>query len=240
MDDFWGVTVLLIIILTVFVAFVLRLTVYYKKYHLVRHEKTLLSARLGELKSGDVVLFIGHTHGLTNSLFTGDLYSHSGMVVRARDGGLALTESTIDSLPAPRTGVEEPMAYGAQTTPLVYRLKHYTGSAFLMPLAEPLSEAQEDVLRERARGSAPYPGVGHMLKALAGIGSHDRARHCMQHVAWLLDGMGLAPEGGSLLETGFFGSSRAVTGLPGKPLGPGGANTYGPIRELLYDLEPGP
>ena len=241
MDEFWGITILLFIVLTIFVAFVLRLTFYYKKYHLVRHEKARLSDRLAGLKSGDVILFIGHTHGLTNSLFTGDLYTHSGMVVR--DGGeLFLTESTIDSLPDPLTGVEESLPHGSQVNPLLYRLKHYPGMLFLMPLAKPLSGALEDILRKRAEAETPYPSMGQMLKAVFRISTHSRARHCMQHVAWLLDEMGLTPEalaaaGDPLLETGFFRSSREVTTLPGKPLGLEGGNIYGPVCELLYDLE---
>jgi len=227
MDEFWGVTVLLFIILALFVAFLVRVTSYHAKYRLVRHDRARLTSRAPTLKSGDIVLFIAHTHGFTNSLFTWDLYSHAGMVVQL-ENGLYLSESTADFFPR-----------SSRNSPLYHRLKHYPGMVFLMQLEQPLTPEQEGVLRERAKLSVPYPSVGQMLKAVLRFPVHQQARHCMQHVAWLLDGMGLTPvylSRKTLLETGFFGSSRAVTSLPGKPLGDG-SNRYGKTVELLNDLD---
>jgi len=241
MDEFWGITILLFIILTIFVAFVVRIMTYYKKYHLERHEKTRLSDRLAELKSGDIILFIGHTHGLTNSLFTSDLFTHSGMVVRDGDQ-LFLSEATVDSQPDPSTGEEEPMVQASQLSPLLPRLKQYPGMMFLMRLQNPLTEAQKETLLDRADVVTPYPTLFQMLKAICRLNTHTYSRHCMQHVAWLLDELRLTPKplartGDTMLEMGFFRTSRAVTTLSGKPLGYDGENMYGPIRELLYDLD---
>lgn len=239
MNEFWGVTALLFIILTVFMAFIIRVMKYYSKYHLVRHDKARMTDRMPVLKSGDILLFIGHTHGFTNSLFTSDLYTHAGMVVKIGDG-FYLSEATLDSLPDPVTGEERRLPESSQLNLLHPRLKSYPGMIFLMPLERALSERQEDVLRERARVETPYPGLVHMLKALFRLPSHDRARHCMQHVAWLLDELGLTPErrlarGQTFLEVGFFDSSRAITTLPGEPLA--GGNRYGEIVQLLCDLD---
>ena len=79
-------------------------------------------------------------------------------------------------------------------------------------------------------------------KAMFSLPVHKKARHCMQHVAWLLDEMGLTPDdlaekGDTLLGTGFFRSSREVTTLPGRSLGPGGTNAYEPVYELLFDVD---
>lgn len=240
MDDFWGITTLLFIILTLFVAFIVRVMVYYKKYHLVRHERVRMTDRFGTLKSGDIILFIGHTHGFTNSLFTGDLYTHSGMVVEL-GGELFLSEATVDSLPNPVTGEEEGLPETAQVNPLMPRLKHYPGMLFLMQLKRRLTPSQEAILRERILEETPYPSMVQMIKAIFCIPVHRKARHCMQHVAWLLDEMGLTPDdlaenGDTLLGTGFFHSSRVVTTLPGRALGPGGTNAYGPVYELLFDV----
>lgn len=237
MNEFWGVTILLFIVLTVLAAIMIRIMSYYREYHLVRHERALLSGRT--LKSGDIILFVAHTHGLTNSLFTWDLFSHAGVVVEI-EGGLWLSESTVDSLPDAQ-GEEEILPQGSQLNRLLRRLKHYPGMAFHMPLEKPLTPSQEETLVARAREWVPYPSMLQMLGAVFRIPVHRWARHCMQHVAWLLDELGLAPgelaeRGRTLLSTGFFGSSRAVSGLSGKPLG-GGANRYGDIVELLYDLD---
>lgn len=241
MDDFWGITILLSIILTLFVAVIVRAMSYYSKYHLVRHEKVRMTDRYASLKSGDIILFIGHTHGFANSLFTGDLYTHSGMVVEV-DGELFLSEATVDSLPNPITGEEEGLPESSQVNPLLPRLKHYPGMLFLMPLEHPLAPKQEAVLRERILVETPYPGMVQILKAIFRFPVHREARHCMQHLAWLLDEMGLTPtrlaeKGDKLLETGFFRSSREVTTLPGKPLGADGRNAYGPVLELLFDAD---
>ena len=238
MNEFWGVTILLFIILAALVTMIVRLTTYHKEYHLVRHDKACLSERLSTIKSGDIILFIAHTHGLTNSIFTWDLYSHSGIVVEI-DGELYVSESTVDSLPD-ATGKELTLPQSSQINPLLRRLKHYPGMTFLMQLETPLTLAQEAVLRERAQERVPYPSMLQMLQAIFRIPVHKKARHCMQHVAWLIDEVGLTPDyqaekGKTLLESGFFASSRAVTSLPGKSLG-GGANQYTKIVQLLYDL----
>jgi len=241
MDEFWGVTVLLLFVIIVMVAVVVRVTTYFRLTTSQHHERVLLSDRVGGLKSGDVLLFIRHTHGFTNSVFTLDLYSHAAMVLRGVDGELLLTEATTDTISNPETGEDKPIALESQINPLRHRLDTYPGAVFLMPLEEPLSPAQEAVLRERAAVVTPYPGLSHMVAALFRVPSHGRARHCMQHVAWLLDGMQLTPRdsaaaGGTLLETGFFRSSRVVTTLPGRPLGPGGDNAFAAPRELVNDL----
>lgn len=242
MDDFWGVTILLFIILTICVASILRVMAYYQKYHLVRHKRVRMTDRLGTLKSGDIILFIGHTHGFTNSLFTGDLYTHIGMVVGI-GGEFFLSEATLDSLPNPVTGEEEGLPSASQVNPLMHRLKHYPGMLFLMQLEDPLTPEQEALLREGALVETPYPSmVQMMLQAVFRLPVHEKARHCMQHVAWLLDEIGLTPDdlaenGDTLLGTGLFHSSRVVTTLPGRALGPGGTNVYGPVHELLFDAD---
>jgi hypothetical protein len=241
MDDFWGITILLFIILTLFVTFIVRVAAYYKKYKLVRHERVRMTDRFGTLKSGDIILFIAHTHGFTNSLFTGDLYTHSGMGVEL-GGELFLSEAAVDSLPNPVTGEEEMLPRTAQVNPLMPRLKHYPGMLFLMQLERRLTPSQEAILRERVLEETPYPSMVQMLKAMFRIPVHRKARHCMQHVSWLLDEMGLTPDdlaenGDTLHGTGLFRSSREVTTLSGRALGPGGTNAYGPVYELLFDAD---
>ena len=241
MSEFWGITLLLFVILAVLTACLVRAASYYKKYYLVRHERARLTARAPTLKSGDMVLFIAHTHGFTNSLFTWDLYSHAGMIVEI-EGRLFLSESTVDSLPD-AGGAEMELPRSSQITPLFRRLKFYPGTAFLMQLERPLKPEQKEILLRRARLRVPYPSALQIVKAVLGFPVHRWARHCMQHVAWLLDEMGLTPalqakKGETLLGAGFFKTSRAVTSLPGKLLGDG-TNRYGQTVELLYDLDVG-
>lgn len=240
MNEFIGVTVVLVIVLAVLVFFVVRLTNYWKKYHLVRHERARLSTVFPTLKSGDILLFIAHTHGLTNSLGTNDLFTHCGMVVRTGDR-LLVSEATVDTLmPDPQSDGEIAIPEHATLTPLLARLKHYAGATYLMRLSRRLDAGREAILLERTREELPYPTMKYMLLALVGVQRHWRARHCMQHVAWLLDEMAMTPlplreEGRSLLDSGFFGSSRAVSTLPGEDLGDG--YSYAPPVEILYDID---
>jgi len=240
-DEFTGAVVLLVVVLAVVLAGIIRLTTHWREFSWKRHERALLSRELPALKSGDILLFIAHANGLTNSLFMNDIYTHSGMVVMY-DGQPYLSEATIAM---PQLGPEpyDPVLLPNSTVlvPLLPRLQYYPGGVFLMPLKQPLSPRQEEILQERARVSFPYPRFHHMLLSTA-VSSDQRVRHCMQHVAYLLDEMGMPPErvaarGQTFLRSsGFFHSSRAVSGLEGgEPLK--GGNSYGEIVELLIDNE---
>lgn len=240
MDDFWGVTILLLVILTVLVAVFVRMAAFYRAFNLRRHPKARLSDRLPGLKTGDMILFIGHTHGMVNSLVTFDLFTHRGLVVRL-GGELFISEATLDTLPNPETGVEERLPAVACLCPLLPRVRHYPGMVFLMALERPLTPAQEATLVARARVETPYPSGLQLALPLLGVPVHRAARHCIQHVAWLLDEAGLTPPGAPpLLETGFLKNGGAVLALAGARLGPDGGNAYGPVVELLDDTACGP
>lgn len=240
MDEFTGAVVLLVVVLAVVLAGIVRLTAHWREFSWKRHDKALLSRELPGIKSGDILLFISHATGLTNSLFMNDLYTHSGMVVMV-DGVPHLSEATI-AMPQLRPDGDEQVATpnAAVLVPLVPRLEYYAGSCFLMPLAHPLTPSQEAALASRAREKGAYPKVHHMLLALVGVSSGHKARQCMQHVAWLLDGMGTPPvsvaaKGEPFLKAcGFFKSSRAITALSGGEALVGG-NRYGEVVELLVD-----
>jgi hypothetical protein len=235
MSEFWGLAIVLFIILFAFIAIILRCSSYCSKYDGVLHQKVLLSEVEDELKSGDIIFFIAHVHGFTNSLLTKDLYSHVGMVLRTQEG-LFLSESTANY----PSGVDAEFYQGSQIHPFHARLANYSGSLFLMRLEHPLTEGQRRILVDRVRTQTPYPGIISALLSVVGVSNDKRERHCMQHVAWLLDEMGLTPDeladrGKKLARTGLFASSRAVSTLSGKALGKG-ANKYKNVVQMLYDL----
>jgi len=240
MDEFSGAVVLLVVVLAVVLAGIIRLTTHWREFSWKRHERALLSRELPAIKSGDVLLFIAHANGMTNSLFMNDIYTHSGMVVMY-DGEPYLSEATI-AMPqlAPEPADPVPLPNSTVLVPLLPRLQFYPGGAFLMALQRPLSPQQEAILQDRARAPFPYPRFHHMLWSVFAPAPDRKVRHCMQHVAWLLDEMGMAPErvaarGKTFLSnSGFFNSSRAVSGLEGgEPLR--GGNSYEEIVELLVD-----
>jgi hypothetical protein len=239
MDDFWGLTILLIILLVAFSAVTVRAMQYYTRYYNTRHKRVRFTDCEPHLKSGDIILYVSHTHGFSNSVFTGDLYSHGGMLVKI-GGVLHVTESTVDSLPDPVTGKEIALPEGSFVIPLRQRLHAYAGSAFVMSLKKPLRPEQELRLRELASVYTPYPSVGQLLRAMFRISSTHKARHCMQHIAWLLDEIDLTPSdllknNKKFLTRGCYGISKEITSLTGRVVGSYRNNEYGEIYELLYD-----
>lgn len=241
MDDFWGVTVVLVLVLVGAACAVARTMTYFRRNNTTDHGQVLLSEVLPSLKTGDLVFFVSYTHGFSNSLFTLDLYSHAAVVVEQADGSLALSEATIDPT-TPSSRKKGEAVRTAQINPLLPRLKSYRGAIFLSQLERPLGPAARRRLEAAAGEEAPYPSFWQMAGGLLGLPTHRSARHCMQHVAWLLDSAGVAPAFDAcspnkprrpLAASGLLGSSRVVTTLPGKPLTEGGR--YAPIRALHLD-----
>jgi hypothetical protein len=221
-----------------------RVTEYYVRYATLRVPRARLSERYPALKTGDLLFFVAGTHALTNSMLTQTFYSHVGVVLR--EGALAyISETTAGCELAPyRAGPGAPpaewhMQPGADLTPLLTRLKYYTGLCHVSHLDRPLGPRQEEALKREAerlrREAYPYPSTAQAVLGLFGVAT--RTRHCFQHVAQLLDVAGLTPAGrGSLADAGFLAACREVCELPGRPL-PGGYR-YGAPVELLYDIGP--
>lgn len=223
MNEFWALAVVLFIILITFATYVVRQLQYWKTYHGRKFKRALYSDVRHSLKSGDIILFVAHTHGLTNSLFTFDLFSHGGVVVEGADGELYLSDSNNSA--------------GASIRPLLQVLDDYGGMRFLMSLSRPLDSDRKIQILQAAARKLPYPTVSDSVRALFGAKTHRYARHCMQHVAWMLDTIRLTPESctpSMLKSTGFFGSSRAVTAIYNKKL-PDGYRYLSPVELLLDD-----
>lgn len=207
---------------------------YWRKYQSVRYPRALVSDLIpcgvdgfkirNPLKPGDILLFIPSAHGFFNSMLTEDVFSHSAMIVEV-DGVLHTSEATQGT----ELGPAGSAAKGAGLVPLLARLKYYSGTPHVMQLDRPLTSPQLAALGAAARLSYPYPSLPQVFLGVAG--GRPPARHCFQHVAFLLHAIGLA----DLRDAGFAGVSRRVSGLSGVPLA-GGAS-YAPILQLLYDVD---
>lgn len=237
--------VVLVVVLAVAFAFIgiYRLAEYNAKYSTVRAPRYRLSEVYPRLKTGDLVLFVATTHAPANSMLTQTFHSHAGVLLR--EGELvyvAEAQPALELMPDPgRPGADIRMRHGADITPLLTRLKYYTGDYYVLRLARPLGPAAEEALKREAehlrRAGPPYPSAWQIL--LGVLGRKTRSRHCFQHVARLLDVAGLAPAGGGPLEAaGFSGVCAEVCGIAGRPL-PGG-NAYRPPAQLVYDLDAAP
>lgn len=238
-----AVIIVLILVAALAMAGILRGYRYWRKYCCQRYERIKLSEAYGALKTGDVILFVATTHGFTNSLLTMDVFSHVGLVVEDTDnpGHFFVSESTLgcEIMPDPKDPGRELMSEaGASLTPLLTRLKYYSGQYCLMSLNQPLPQDRKRKLEKLAKNvrGHPYPGFWEILRGLYGF--KINSRHCYLHVGWLLDQVGLSPTtGATLYNSGFLGSSRRISNLAGTPLGDGGEYCYHKPRLVLYDFD---
>lgn len=234
--------VVLVVVLTVLLTYIglYRMSEYYARHVTVRTPRARLTEAYDSLKTGDVVLFVATTNSGTNSMLTQAFYSHGAVVLREGDL-LYLSETQAGTELMPVAGAPDVrLARHAVITPLLTRLKYYTGVFYVMQLSRPLDPAREAALKreaERFRAEeCPYPSVAQSVLGI--LGWRTRSRHCFQHVAALLDGAGLTPldrGGAPLAEAGFLAVCGEVSGLAGRAL-PGGY-AYAPPVQLLYDVD---
>ncbi len=229
----------IILVLTVAVVFtgMYRLSRYNAMYKTVRARRAMVSDAYPGMKTGDIILFVATTHSPANSMLTQTFFSHAGVLMR--EGELVYISEAqpgLELMPDPaRPRAEIHMGRGAELTPLLIRLKYYTGVPYLVRLSSALPPPVAEGLKRRAealrRERYPYPTLAQI--ALGVLGWRTRSRHCFQHVAHLLDGAGLIP-GGTLGSAGFVDVCREVCSLPGRCLSFG--LTYEPPVQLVYNL----
>jgi hypothetical protein len=225
--------VLLALTLTVAVAFLglHRMAEYYAMFATVRAPRAKIS---------DLFLFVAATCAGTNSMLTQTFFSHGAVALR--EGELVYLSETRaggELMPDPGDPTRRDLKTGrhAAITPLLTKLKYYTGSCYVAPLSRRLDPAREEALKreaERLRAvKYPYPSLSQTVAGL--LGWRTRSRHCFQHAAHLLDTVGLAPLGrGPLADAGFVGVCGAVCALPGRALPDG--YRYGAPVQILYDV----
>lgn len=244
-----GSIVIIIIILVVAILAIgtNRFVGYCAKFNNTRFNKVKFTKYQHDLKDGDVVLFIARVHNLSNSVFTNSLFSHSGMVVKV-DGELMISESNcgkhIDS-----DGKITHFPNGSQLQDLEWRFEEYPGQLFIMPLKDPLTKKQQNKLHSIIHKQTNYPGsVKEVFMHVVNPHRAEQTRHCMQHVNWLIDQIGLHPQMcdfdndnhkkcrkcKDLFKAGIFNTANQLTSYIGKSMG-SNDNTYEPIVEMVYD-----
>lgn len=195
-----------------------RIVRYMRAFEHTRWPRALFSQRFMHLKDGDLLLFVATRHGFFNSVLSGDVYTHAGVVVTV-DGRLHVSEST------PQVGC-------AHTTPLLPRVKNYCGAVIHVPLSRPLDVQRLRDLREAAAQRQIYPTPAQMVcGSMLGAGYGDTA-HCFQHMANLLAAANIA----DVRDAGYIGVCKAVTTLAdGRTLG--GGYKYDTPTQLAYDMD---
>jgi hypothetical protein len=220
---------------------------YYQTFVNIRYPKVKLSEYKHKLKNGDIILFINRVHLPTTSIFINTLFSHVGMVVII-DDVLMLSESIYGNY-VDEDGVSYEFTPGSQLTNLNSRLNEYPGQPFIMPLKDELTEEQTAKLYVNIYKKTAYPdSFGELLKHVFNSRQSEKSRHCMQHVVWLLDQMGMIPtecdcgntstksckKCTDIFKHSVVNAGKQITSYIGKSLGSNN-NTYEPILEIIFD-----
>jgi hypothetical protein len=158
--------IVLIITLAAIVAAIglARMRKYYVKFSNVWTKRAKISDLYEDLKTGDIILFASLVHNPTNSMVTGTFFSHSAIVVR-REGRMYLSET------GPGNYVDIPGAAakgpGACLSPLLARLRYYTGKCYVMRLSRELDRDREESVQRAVDSTLaseyPYPTPLQML-----------------------------------------------------------------------------
>jgi hypothetical protein len=231
--------VFLVLALTVLLSFMglMRMADYYSEFVTVRTPRVGIVDLYPELSTGDLIYFVASTSSGINSMLTQTFFSHVAVVLREGDLVCVSETSTGSELMPTADGAEVKLPSGATITPLLTKLKYYTGAAYYSRLAPPLdADAAETLKREAERLAVarhPYPPPVHAV--LGVFGRRTPARHCFQHAAHLLDVAGLSPrDGAPLSDASFVAAGREVCSLPGRELR--GGRSYEPPAQILYDI----
>lgn len=238
-----AVLVLIVLILAATVGLVgmYRLLKYNAMFMMVWTPRARLSDIYDHLKTGDIILFVSAVHTSSNSILTQTFHSHAGMLMREGDL-MYISEAHLGGIIMPdasRPGKHHHMRHGADITPLLPRLKYYTGNYYILRLSRPLAPEREAALRQRMKqlrdSGHPYPTVPQACLSI--LGWNTDSNHCFQHVAQLIDEAGLTPVDRSapLRDSGFSEVCHAICEISGRPL-PGGYSYLDPVQ-VIYDVD---
>jgi hypothetical protein len=125
--------------------------------------------------------------------------------------------------------------YGSDILPLLVRLKYYPGDCFLMRLNKPLCIEMEEKLIKYANKECPYPTIMQGLSIIVeqNFGKQKtNARHCFQHVGYLLDKIGIT---NNISDNGIYSICKKVANIYQEKLN-NGYRYETPIK-ILYDVE---
>jgi len=240
MGAVWALVVVLVIVLAAVGAAAVRAYEYCEEFACMRFPRASMVD--SPPAAGDVLLFVCHAHMFFNSVITRDVYTHAGMVAEDPDTGeLWLSESAIGAMYPAAHGREIMGPRRATLTPLHYRMQQYPGTLVLLRLTPALTPELKDRLWNLALETAKYPQVHYMALQLVGaermLFAQPR-RHCMGHVAWLIDELGLRPAADAvpLQGRGPVGVCAAVTAVHERGASESG-HTYAPPVEILYDVD---
>jgi hypothetical protein len=250
------IIIILVILLIGTISLLYRGFSYYNKYENFRMLKYVkMSDIYDELKSGDIILYKCNTLSLSSVFLTHVYFSHIGIVIKNNiyvletKNNLFISETNPSYEYLPREYKEkkmyglEPLSnkregwktnYGSDILPLLVRIKYYPGDSFLMKLNKPLDAEREELLIKYAHEQCPYPtflqGLSIIIEQNFGQ-QITNARHCFQHVGYLLDKMNIT---NNISDNGIYSICKKIANIYKEKLNDG--YQYNTPIKILYDV----
>jgi len=124
--------------------------------------------------------------------------------------------------------------YGSDILPFLIRIKYYPGDCFIVRLNKPLDEKRENELIKYAHEECPYPtilqGLNIFIEQSFGK-QKTRARHCFQHVGYLLDKINIT---NNMSSNGIYSICKKMANIHKEELNDG--YQYEMPIKILYDI----
>lgn len=244
------ILVLLCVVVAVYAAATWRVATYVAAhYNDPPYPRALYSECAPHLKTGDLVFFVRHHHLPHTSILINHLFTHCGVVFRHK-GRLYVAETGTPRGPTQTHAHRDRFDSGwvpsasSRELDLRERLVGYPGTVHVARLQKPLSPAQEAAVKVLVDISSPFPKPRDFAAAmlLGGGPANEDSRHCAGRAMEIIDAAGLTPtrlarEGKTLRGAApYLRAMHALVAVVGVPLGPDGANRYGPIHQLVPDV----
>lgn len=183
-----------------------------------KYPRVLLSEVYPLLKTGDIVLFNPAIDSSFISSVLNKKFAHSGVIIQIKED-LFLAEKSI----ARKVSIDIPA--GATLLPLLPVLKTYPGTFSIMPLKNPLSAKQNELIVNEAMSmiGATYPTT---LDIVVKTFLRMPSLHCFDYVAHLLRTGQL-----DIPVLDSYHICEFIINLPDQK------DQYRPIYDVLYDID---
>jgi hypothetical protein len=256
------ILILLVLLISVFSVLSAEFTYYKKYENARILKYVNISDIYDNLKSGDIILYKGNTLAITgvlsNTYYTHigmvikqDNGQDNGQDIKT-DLYISETNPSYEYLPKdyknknnwyglrpyyqtePYNGWKT--KYGSDLLPLLIRIKYFPGDCFIMRLNKELDQKRQKILYSAIQEFCPYPTPSQIIKMAIEKkilkSQKTYARHCFQHVAYLLDKMKLTNN--ILDSSGIVSICGEIGYIDGKKLNDG--YTYDTPIKILYDI----
>ena len=250
--------IIAILIIIIYSIVIKRLYTFWHTNTNFRVNKILITDLYDTLKTGDIILFTNCGFNPSNAILSHTFFTHIGILIREND--ILYISETNGVVPfkfhrkfhrkfhkkfhkKTQNNNDKPLILsnnklytknGVDYIPLLTRLKFYTGECFIMQLNKTLNLEKEEKIKKEVKilykNNYPYPTPLKGVIAIMGI--KVNARHCFQHIAYLLMLINLLPP--KYYNLGFIKICKKIANISGVKLHDN--YYYKDVVQILYNI----